>query len=113
MKLIQEYDTLDSAEAVKVNLQQRGILAHISIKSDGPIGWGVSKVYLWTVMDYQHQDATKYLNNISHEITTGLPPEEISKIQKQAKANVLTLIANFLVVVAILLLTVWGVYTFL
>lgn len=76
------------AEAAALQLRHRGILTHISAKhSFSTSGYitGAFEVGLWAVLDSQYQDACAYLADENHEITSGLPEEEL--LQLEAASN--------------------------
>lgn len=88
MQLIAKYLDLMEAEADALRLRHRGILTHISSKhSFSTSGYitGAFEVGLWAVLDSQYQDACSYLADENHEITSGLPEDEL--LQFEAETN--------------------------
>lgn len=84
MRLIEQYGDISRAEYVAEKLRRRGILTHISSKRSfnlSRVTTGALNVGLWTVLDFQYDDACAVLRNSKHEVTSGLDEEEITQLE--------------------------------
>lgn len=101
VQLIEQYPDLFQAEDAAMRLRNIGILTHISsINSFVMSGYvtGAFRVGLWVVLDAQHQDACAFLKNPQHEVTTGLPEDELIKLEGLARKSAFHFFNQFILV---------------
>lgn len=95
------------AEDAAMRLRQQGILTHISFKNSFVVSGyvtGAFKVGLWAVLDAQYEDACAYLADENHEITSGLPEEELQQLESASDQHAYTVFNKFLFVTGLTLL---------
>ena len=100
MQLIKQFESVEEAELTSKNLENRGILTHVSSKRSHNLSrhrTGAIKVGLWSMLDYQYDDAVSFLNNKSHIITTSIPKEEIEQLKLHASTEFKKSMNKFLV----------------
>lgn len=100
MKILKQYYDLSEAETLAEKLESKGIVTYISSKRShelSRIRTGAFKVGLWAVLDHQFQDAMAFLSNSKHKITTGVSPEEMVQLKKQAKVSAYNSLNKFLI----------------
>ncbi|MEZ5530134.1 MAG: hypothetical protein R3E57_09465 [Porticoccaceae bacterium] len=87
------------AEDAALRLRQQGILTHISSKNSFVVSGyvtGAFKVGLWAVLDAQYKDACAYLADENHEVTSGLPEEELLKLESASDQHAYRVFNKFL-----------------
>jgi hypothetical protein len=98
MNLIQEYNYLSDAEEAAKNLEQEGIIVHISSKHAHSLSSAVTgslRVGLWVVLPNQYSDAVSLLGNKNNIVTSGLFAEEIAEFKKRAKNHSFNTLAKY------------------
>jgi len=88
MKLVKYYSCAFEAEEDAERLEKRGILTHVTAKYSQKLSrlyTGAFKAGLWVLLERQHYDATRFLHDPNHKITTGIGREEIEALRKKAK----------------------------
>lgn len=101
MHLIEQYPDLFQAEDAAMRLRNIGILTHISSKNSFVMSGyvtGAFKVGLWAVLDAQYQDACEFLKDEHHEVTTGLPEDELIRLEGSAKKSAFHFFNQFILV---------------
>ena len=72
MKLLKHYNSASDAKDDAARLEMRGIPTHVTAKysqSLSRVYTGALKAGLWVLIEYQYEDAYKFLNNPKHKIT--------------------------------------------
>ncbi|EDY86119.1 hypothetical protein GP5015_2029 [gamma proteobacterium HTCC5015] len=109
MKLIAEYIDLMQAEDAALRLRAVGILTHISSRHSFVLSGfvtGTYKVGLWAVLDLQHDDATAYLNDEEHLVTSGLSEEDLIALEHRLQNTSRATVQRFLWVSGLAILTI-------
>jgi hypothetical protein len=100
MKLIKEYSSSRHAELDALALGNQGILTHVSSKHSYSLGGfvtGVFSVGLWVVFDQQLYDANMFLEDSSHEVSTGFSPKELEDLNEHSEHHSHSFYNRFLV----------------
>ena len=87
MKLIAKFKSTTDADSASMQLSSMGIVTHVSQRGTKNLGLpidGLVDAGLWAVLDYQFDDAVKFINDNNHVITTGLSEEELIQFNKSA-----------------------------
>ena len=102
MKLLKEYSSSRCAELDALALENQGILTHVSSKHSYSLGGfvtGVFSVGLWVLFDHQTEDANMFLEDSSHEVSTGFSPAEQEDLKEQSKYHSHSALNRFLIYV--------------
>ena len=102
MKLVKQYSSSRYAELDALALENQGILTHVSSKHSYSLGGfvtGVFSVGLWVIFDHQTEDANMFLEDSSHEVSTGFSPAEQEDLKEQSKYHSHSALNRFLIYV--------------
>ncbi|MFG6179322.1 putative signal transducing protein [Halomonas sp. THAF12] len=87
MRLIRQYEDVMQAQDAASRLRREGIPTHISSRHShvaSGVVTGALKVGLWILLDSQYHDACAFLEDADHRVTTGLPEEELVRLESAA-----------------------------
>jgi len=102
MKLVKQYSSSRYAELDALALENQGILTHVSSKHSYSLGGfvtGVFSVGLWVIFDHQTEDANMFLEDSSHEVSTGFSPAELEDLKEHSKYHSHSALNRFLIYV--------------
>ncbi len=115
MQLLTLVHSLDEANKIARKLKEKGIATFISSgetarMTNTPI-FGIVKVGVWIVLDYQYEDAVEVMKNPDHEVAQPLGPSELAQLSKDTPKPYSTASKKFIylvikVVIAVVVLCV-------
>tara|TARA_B110000093_G_scaffold73756_1_gene80131 strand:- start:389 stop:766 length:378 start_codon:yes stop_codon:yes gene_type:complete len=100
LKLLHQYLSNRHAESDALNLEQQGILTHVSSKHSQSLGgWvtGAFSVGLWVVFDHQLADAKAFIADHSHNVKTGFTIEEMADLKQHSDKDTYSTLNRFLI----------------
>ena len=109
MKLLKQYFSSHQAELDALNLENQGIVVHVSSKHSHSLGGlvaGAFSVGLWVVFDHQFNDAQSFITDDSFDVKAGFTDEELSNLKAEFQTESSTLINRFIV------WSLFGLFTF-
>lgn len=109
MKLLKQYFSSHQAELDALNLENQGIVVHVSSKHSHSLGGlvtGAFSVGLWVVFDHQFNDAQSFIADDSFEVKDGFTAEELANLRVEFQTESSTLLNHFIVC------ALFGLFTF-
>jgi len=95
MKLLKQYFSSHQAELDALNLENQGIVVHVSSKHSHSLGGlvtGAFSVGLWVVFDHQFNDAQSFITDDSFDVKAGFTDEELSNLKAEFQTESSTLL---------------------
>ena len=86
MKLLKQYQSLQQAQQESSRLEGLGMLAYVSSENSHHLGVNVTGAFnvgLWAVLENQHDDALKCLDDPLHLPSSALSPQELIAVKNQ------------------------------
>lgn len=116
MRLIARYPSLSAAEERAAFLRSCGIATHVSemtVLKPGLARGQVDRAALWAVLDGQHEDALKLLENADHEPATALSERDMKTLQEEGPAQAQRALIRGLMIALVAALGLLGLVLFL
>ena len=114
MKLLKQYFSSHQAELDALNLENQGIVVHVSSKHSHSLGGlvtGAFSVGLWVVFDHQFNDAQSFIANDSCDIKDGFTDEELATLKAEFQKKRSKLLNQFIIYASSGLITFGAVIT--
>ena len=114
MKLIRNFDRVEDADEASMLLASRGIVTHISSRNTKLLATGFLwfiKIGLWAVLEHQHQDAQKLLDDDQHVVSTGISSQQMQTFSEVAGERVFQMLNKALYVgIALIVVMIVVIY---
>lgn len=117
MKRIASFTNSNDAESAAMLLRSHGIVTQVTAdqaaKTLRGLIFATNKVELWSVVDYQYDDALALLADAEHVVETGLSKEEIEDFEDEAAKSVFTSLNKAILVGIVLIFLMTALLVFI